>query len=249
MIAGADVGLDDAARRARGDRLRREDVVDPPADIALAHVAPWRPPREKALVGGIERATDVDEMAAEELVEQLALLGALPDDPRLSLLRVDVDFDTRYVQVAADHELASRIVQLAGPCGETLEECELGRIVLAAVRHVDRCDNPVADLDLDDARLHVELGVTPLRIGVEQVPAHMQGHAGITSAAVPVRVVVGELAALGTLRRLRLDLLQADDIRLVALEPVADLRLPRANAVDVPGRNLHRGACHRFSAT
>jgi hypothetical protein len=35
-----------------------------------------------------------------------------------------------------------------------------------------------------------------------------------------------------------LDLLQADDIRLITREPVEELLLARADAVDVPGRDL-----------
>ena len=57
--------------------------------------------------------------------------------------------------------------------------------------------------------------------------------------AVPEHVVIREIAPLGNLRRLRLQLLQAQHIGLVALEPVAKLRLAGADAVDVPGRNLH----------
>src|SRR6185312_17336269 len=77
MIAGADVGEHFTARDALSDRLRREDVVDPPADVALAHVPPRRPPGEERFVTRVQRAADIDEMAAEQTVEQLALLGAL----------------------------------------------------------------------------------------------------------------------------------------------------------------------------
>ena len=76
----------------------------------------------------------------------------------------------------------------------------------------------------------------------------MQRHAGVAAGAVPERVVVGELAALGHLVGPRLDLLQAHDVRPVALQPVAELRLAGANAVDVPGGDLHRfseGPCGR----
>src|SRR5687768_2184381 len=45
VIAVSDVFLDDAAPDGVEDALAREDVVEAPADVALAHVAPWRPPR------------------------------------------------------------------------------------------------------------------------------------------------------------------------------------------------------------
>jgi hypothetical protein len=48
-------------------------------------------------------------------------------------------------------------------------------------------------------------------------------------------VVLVELALLRDLRRLGLQLLQADDVGLIAREPLAELRGARADAVDVPG--------------
>src|SRR5439155_19070556 len=44
---------------------------------------------------------------------------------------------------------------------------------------------------------------------------------------------------LGNLRKLGLQLLQAHDVGLVALHPLAKLRLARADAVDVPGGDFH----------
>jgi hypothetical protein len=83
--------------------------------------------------------------------------------------------------------------------------------------------------------------VAPLRVGVvEQAAAHVERYARVAALAVPIRVIVGELAALGDLSGLGLDFLQADDVRLLALEPLANLALAGADAVDVPGRYLHR---------
>ena len=39
----------------------------------------------------------------------------------------------------------------------------------------------------------------------------------------------------------RLDLLQAEHVGLLALDELLHLRLPRADAVDVPGGDLHAG--------
>src|SRR5687768_9616272 len=66
----------------------------------------------------------------------------------------------------------------------------------------------------------------------------MQRHARVRAHAMPVGVVLGQLAGLGHLQRLGLELLQADDVRPVALEPLAQLRGARPDAVDVPGRDL-----------
>ena len=51
------------AWRAR-PALAGQHVVDAPADVALAHVPPRRPPREHVLAVGIERASHVDQPSA-----------------------------------------------------------------------------------------------------------------------------------------------------------------------------------------
>src|SRR4030095_7304663 len=46
VIAGSDIGKHLAVRCARGTRPGGKKVVEAPTDIALAHVAPGRPPCE-----------------------------------------------------------------------------------------------------------------------------------------------------------------------------------------------------------
>ena len=72
MIARPELAQHDAAARAGGHAGRGEDVVQPPADVALAQVAPRRPPGEQVRVVGVERAPHIDERAAEQLLEPLA---------------------------------------------------------------------------------------------------------------------------------------------------------------------------------
>src|SRR5581483_1791206 len=208
-----------------------------PADVLLAHLPPWRPPGEHALVVRVELAPDIDQALADQRAEELALLGELPDHG-LALHRVHVHLGERDVDVAAEHDLAALRAQRLRPAREALHELDLRRIALAAVRHVYRGEHRVADLRLHHARLHVELGMAEHRLGRMQFLADVQRHAGVRTHAVPEDVVALNPALLGNLRRLRLQLLQADDVGLVALEPVAELRLPRADAVDVPGGDL-----------
>ena len=68
---------------------------------------------------------------------------------------------------------------------------------------------------------------------------------------MPVHVVVGVAAALGYLAGLGLQLLEADDVGAITVEPFAQLRFASANAVDVPGSDLHesRKAGGRFRAS
>ena len=70
--------------------------------LRCAHVAPRRPPGEQPVVVGIERAADVDQAAADDPLDQRALLRELADRARLSLFRVHVAVGARDVQVAAE---------------------------------------------------------------------------------------------------------------------------------------------------
>ena len=78
VIAGADVGEHGAARHASRDRAGGKDVVDAPADVPLAHVAPGRPPGEQALVVGVQRPADVDEMLAQSCANSSRSSGRWP---------------------------------------------------------------------------------------------------------------------------------------------------------------------------
>ena len=49
-----------------GQRFAREDVIEPPSDIALTHLAPRRPPSEKIVIVRVERPADVDEAARQD---------------------------------------------------------------------------------------------------------------------------------------------------------------------------------------
>ena len=94
--------------------------------------------REQSVVVGIERAPDVDEAAAEDAFDELALLRQLADGLRLALLRVHVVFGARDVQIAAEHAGPAVCCERRGVGVQRLEEAHLGREVFAAVRHVDR---------------------------------------------------------------------------------------------------------------
>ena len=73
VIAGADLAIAAAGRRAVDQRVVRRDVVEPPADVALAEVSPRRPPGEQAVVVGIAVPADVDEPVREQRLDQRAL--------------------------------------------------------------------------------------------------------------------------------------------------------------------------------
>src|SRR5258708_37728398 len=104
VVARAELALHDAARGARRDRFGSKHVVQPPADVALAHLAPGRPPGEQALVVRVEHALHVDQVLAEQLLEERAFLGQLAADV-FALGRADVARGAGDVDVAAEAQL------------------------------------------------------------------------------------------------------------------------------------------------
>src|SRR5689334_17164173 len=152
---------------------------------------------------------------------------------------MDVPIVTRDVDIAAQHDLAAVVVQALRPSDERLEERELRRIILAAVRHVNGREHDIAELRLHDAAFHVEVGMAELRLAVGERFAEVERYAGVGAAAVPKDVVIREAAPRGDLSGLGFELLQTDDIGLIALEPVAKLGFARANTVHVPSCDLH----------
>jgi hypothetical protein len=72
----------------------------------------------------------------------------------------------------------------------------------------------------------------------------MKSDARIPLAAVPVAPVPLQIAEPhGKLVERGLDLLKAQDIRLLAFDELLHVRLSRSNAVDVPRGDLHHAAC------
>src|SRR5688572_10797005 len=58
VVARAQLAMDRGGDRFLGQRPARHQVVDPPADVALAEVPPRRPPGEELVVLRIERPAD-----------------------------------------------------------------------------------------------------------------------------------------------------------------------------------------------
>ena len=149
-----------AASPAIDDRLAREDVVEPPADVALPHVPPRRPPGEQSVVVGIERAADVDQAAADDAARSARAPRAAGRSPAACALS-----DARRMSVRATFMSPQSTSALARCAGTTRRRrpsprgTASWREVLAAVRHVDRRDRQAAAVvDGDDAVLVVEAG-------------------------------------------------------------------------------------------
>ena len=105
-------------------------------------------------------------MLAEQLREELALFGTLPDDIGLAFPWMHIDVVARDVDVAAQHDFAALIVPMFCPGSQLVQEGELGAIVFAAVRHIHGGEHDVAPLRLHDPALHIERRMAELRLGV-----------------------------------------------------------------------------------
>src|SRR5690349_21141556 len=150
-----------------------------------------------------------------------------------------IEVGPRDIDVPAHEQLAPLRAYFTYPVGEPRQELQLRGIVLPAVRDIDRRDYQVVDFCLHDARFDVERRVTEYRIGGDQVPANQKRHARIALAAVPVRVILDEVARLRDLRAFGLQFLQTFDVRPLALEPLPHLGRTRPDAVDIPGGDFH----------
>src|SRR3989449_2004129 len=244
MVARAE--LAEAAARSCFFRERGagENVVDAPADVPLAQVAPRRPPGEEAVVVRGELPAEVDQPAREELREQLAFERSGSDLVLLAQLRVHVALLARHVQVSAEQQPDALGLRGRGELLQPLEESDLGWQVLRAVRDVDRGEQQISQARGHDARLVIELRMREARAAGEGGLAQVQGNARVALEAVPEEPVVAQIAeGSGDVLGRSLDLLQAERVRRFALDVLEHLRGAGADAVDVPGGDLqgHRG--------
>src|SRR5262245_32959846 len=178
--------------RRRRQRFAGHHVIQPPPDVPLPHVPPWRPPGEEPVVARIQRAADVYEPATQDPLDERALLRQLPDRARLALLWMHIAFRARHVHVAEHDEPALLLLERPRIRVHRLEKLHLGREVLAAVRHVDRRHGHAADLDADDPVLVVEVRMDECRPLGREGLADVQRDARVAlRAAVPVAPVIG----------------------------------------------------------
>src|SRR5262245_21881626 len=237
--------VDARALRLRGDPRRRDLVVDAPADVLLPRLAAVRPPGvlPRARVDAAEHVHPAD--LVERLAEPGALLGQEAGVIAVAAPVLEVDLLVRDVPVAAEHELAAARAQRFQHRHELVEEPELRFLPLLRARargHVNRDDRELAEIGLEVAPLRIELAaavaagdpVGPLaRVERDAAVAFLGGRAVV----VPVKALRHQREP-GEVRLLRLDLLKAHDVGLLASEPARKtLRERRAYAVEVERDN------------
>ncbi len=104
MIASAHLAIGGAPDGFSCQGFARQDVIDAPTDVALAQLAPGRPPGEKIIIVRVERAADIDEPARQDALEDFSFLGALSHHGGIALFRVHVAFAARDIDVAAQND-------------------------------------------------------------------------------------------------------------------------------------------------
>ena len=182
----------------------------------------------------------VHEAATQNALDERTFVGALTDDAGLPFLGVHVHVGARDVHVAAHDERLSRGLRVSGELIHRLQESHFRNEVFASIRHVDRRNSHLRQLRGDDAMLEVERWMLERgRVGKRRGP-DVQRDARVPLPAVPVARISFEVADPDRkLVERRLDLLQAEDIRLFALQKLLKLGLPRADPVYVPGGDFH----------
>src|SRR5207247_9763825 len=136
MIAGPDFPIDRALSRLRRQRFACQNIIEPPADIALTHPPPRRPPGEKIFVIRIERASNVHEPLRQKPREYFPLIGPLANQIRISLLRMNVPLAAGDVYVSTDDESRAARVYLSNGLLHLAQEFHFGRDFFASIVYI-----------------------------------------------------------------------------------------------------------------
>src|SRR4030095_12824836 len=174
MVAGSNLTVDRALRRFRSQRFTRHNVIEPPTDIALAQVAPGRPPGEKILVIGVQRAPHIYESLSQNALEDLSLLPPLPHERRSAFLRVNVTLCTSNIDVSTEDESPAARMNFRNIALHLAQELYFGRKIFAAVGNVDGNEAQIAHLCGHDAGLIVEGRVQEARFLQKGVPSDVE---------------------------------------------------------------------------
>ena len=190
----------------------------------------------------------VDELeGAEDLVEPCALLGKEAGVLAVRFVVREVDFLVRDVPVATDDVVAAGCGKAGEVSRELLDETKLrGEAYFAAGAggYVQRHDAQVAQARFDVAALRIKLGgaeavdhlvgLLPREDGYSAMPFALSR---LVETVIPGRCALG----VGELLRSYLDLLQANEVCLLAREPVVEtLAHSSAESVGVQAEHAHR---------
>ena len=243
-IKGAIVDLDTGEFLV--DRLRIETPHRSTPDAVSAVVAQisghfdWKGPVGCTFPGvvssGVIRtAANVDESTRQEALEDFSFVWSLAHDVGIALFRVHVTFAARDIDVAAQDDAHAAGVRFTDEGLHLTQKFHLRGKIFAAVRHIDRDEEKIAYLRRHNTSFDVESGMAKLRLVGKCVAPDVESHARVSARAVPITAISLQLAKRRRhLSHGRFELLQADHIRPLALDPVKNLSLTRTDPVDVP---------------
>lgn len=113
--------------------FRNEEIVNAPADVVLAGVAPVRPPGI-ALGVGMEAAESVDESSLEQIINSLPFFGGEASVVGVLFGAGEVDFGMGGVKIAADYDrfglFKSFEILEQGGVPDVLAHAEAGKVGL-----------------------------------------------------------------------------------------------------------------------
>src|SRR5690242_6283588 len=111
MITRSNLTIDRALRRLQ--RFTRQNVIEPPADIALTHVTPRCPPGEQIFVIGVQRTPNIYKTLRQDPLEHLPLLRSLPHECGITLLRVNVPLAAGNIDISTKNDSTATRVNLS----------------------------------------------------------------------------------------------------------------------------------------
>ena len=181
-------------------------------------------------LSGSKARAEIHQAAAENALDERALLRKLADRPRFPLFRVHVHVGARDVHVAAEHERAARgLKRRAYASSASRNRILAGKSLPPFGTYTDATvRSPTSTAAMRFSKL--KAGWVNVGRSGAIVLAHVQADARVALAAVPIAPVALHLAeGRGDLIGRGLDFLQADDVRALRA------RSSRGPARDAPG--------------
>src|SRR5215813_11718143 len=156
MVARSNLTVNRTLRCLRSQRFTRHDVIEPPTDVALAQVAPGRPPGEEILVIGVQRAADIYESLCQNALEYLSFLRPLSHERRIALFRVNVTLGAGNIDVSTDNDSPAARMNFRYVALHLAQEFHFGSKIFTAIGNIDGDEAEITHLSGHDAGLVVE---------------------------------------------------------------------------------------------
>lgn len=249
MVGAHDFGLDKRAPDSGHEILGDEDVVDAPADVPRAAVAPGVPVGVGVALFGVEGAEGVDVAAFDDAGDPGAFLGEEPGALEGLLGAGDVELGVGDVEVAHEDEGAALAAEVVEMGEEGFVELEfVGEAILATAGiWVVGCEQgELRVVGLDDAPFDVEAFDAEPETDFERLGFREQERSAVAGALgwmPPGSVAEGIPGLVVDLLGDGLDFLEPGDVGACFLEPGLEMAPFEggAKAVDVPRADGEQG--------